>query len=86
MAPSLPPPEEWPIITKRKFSFKVYGDELMWWVVLPYIWHLAPAPHTRVDVNLPVTGQLFSGETFEGTCTLVVFTEKPELDDPIPPP
>jgi hypothetical protein len=80
------PIEDWPKIAKKTFKFKVYGAELMYWVVLPEIWHMAYPPHTRVDVEIPVTGQFYSGEAFEGSCTLTVFTEKPEYDDPLPPP
>jgi hypothetical protein len=78
--------EDWPKTTRKTFRFKVHGDELMYWVVLPDIWHMAYPPHTRVDVDIPVEGQFDGGETFQGTCTLTVFTEKPEYDNPLPPP
>ena len=76
---------DWPKITKKSFSFKVDGWSLMYGVVLPQIWHMAPPPHTRVDIDITVTGELYSGEAFAGTFTLTVFTEKPELDNPPPP-
>jgi hypothetical protein len=86
MAPIVGESDEWPKITKNAFKFKVYGDELMYWVVLPYIWHMGYPPHTRVDIDILVEGQFYSGESFQGTCTLSVFTEKPEYDDPLLPP
>ncbi len=86
MAPVVGESDEWPKITKKTFKFKVYGDELMYWVVLPYVWHMGYPPHTRVDIDMLVEGQFYTGESFQGTCTLTVFTEKPEYDDPLPPP
>lgn len=77
---------DWPKIKKNFFAFKVDGEQLMYWIVLPQIWHMAPPPHTRVDIDVTVTGQLYNGEAFEGTFTLTIFTEKPEYDNPHPPP
>jgi hypothetical protein len=80
------PIEDWPKTTKKTFRFKVYGDDLMYWVVLPQIWHMGYPPHTRVDIDLLVDGQFDGGPAFQGTCTLTVFTERPEYDNPLPPP
>jgi len=76
---------DWPKIKKSFFAFKVDGWDLMYAIVLPQIWHMAYPPLTRVPIDITVTGQLYSGETFQGTFTLTVFTEKPELDNPPPP-
>lgn len=77
--------EDWPKITKKTFSFKVDGEELMNWVILPRIWHMAPDPRTWVDIDITVTGELYSGATFEGMFTMRVRTENPEPNSPAPP-
>jgi hypothetical protein len=77
---------DWPKVKRTFFAFKVDGEQLMYWVVYPRVWHMQPLPHTRVDIDLTVTGSLYTSETFEGTFTLTVFTLKPELNNPHPPP
>lgn len=79
---------EWPKIGRNFYKFMVEGEPLMYWVILPYIWHMVPDPHTRVDFDITVEGKFYSGEAFEGFFELTVFTEKPELDpnNPEPPP
>jgi len=67
--------EGWPKIKKKYFKFKVDGEYLMSWVVLPRIWHMAPPPATWVDVDITVTGELYDGTPFEGSFTLMVRTE-----------
>jgi hypothetical protein len=76
--------EGWPKIKKNDFKFKVDGHQLVYWVILPEIWHMAPAPATWVDIEITVTGQLYDGTSFEGTFTLPVRTE--DTDPPPPPP
>jgi len=75
--------EDWPKIKKRYFAFKVDGALMMYWVVMPRIWHMAPPPATWVDIDITVTGQLYDGTPFEGTFTLKVRTES---NNPYPPP
>lgn len=77
---------DWPKITNKFFAFKIDGEELMYWVILPQLWHMAPPPRTWVDIDITVTGQLYSGEAFEDTFTLRVRTENPENPEPPPPP
>lgn len=77
---------DWPKVKKNFFLFKVDGEQLMYLIVLPQIWHMQISPHTRVDIDVTVTGQLYGGEEFDGTFTLTIFTEKPEYDNPHPPP
>lgn len=86
MATQVEESDEWPKIAKNSFKFKVEGDPLMYWVVLPYIWHMGFPPHTRVPIDVTVEGQFYNGQEFQGTFTLTVFTEKPELDPNNPPP
>mgnify|MGYP001083486073 FL=1 len=75
--------EGWPKIKKNYFKFKVDGEQLLYWVVLPRIWHMAPPPATWVDIDIAVTGQLYDETPFEGTFTLLVRTESL---NPGPPP
>ncbi len=75
-----------PNITDKHFKFDVIGAQLMDWIVLPQIWHMSPDPHTRVPIDVTVTGQFYDSEAFEGTFTLTVFTEKEELDPNNPQP
>ena len=67
--------EGWPKIKKNYFKFKVDGEQLMYWVVLPQIWHMTPPPATWVDVDITVTGELYDGTPFEGSFTLMLRTE-----------
>ncbi len=76
--------EGWPKIKKNYFKFKVDGQQLVYWVILPQIWHMAPAPATWVDIDLTVTGELYDGTPFQGTFTLPIRTE--DTDPPPPPP
>lgn len=78
--------EGWPKIKKNFFKFKVDGEFMMNWVVLPRIWHMAPAPATWVDIDITVTGALYDGTAFEGTFTLLVRTEANDNSHGIPPP
>jgi hypothetical protein len=79
------PVPDWPKTTNKFFAFKVDGYQLMYWVVLPQIWHMGVPPKTWVDIDVTVTGQLYSSEAFEGTFTLRVRTENPE-NPALPPP
>jgi hypothetical protein len=81
------PVPDWPKITKKFFAFKIDGEQLMWWVILPEIWHGYP-PKTWVDIDITVTGQLYEeagGEAFEGSFTMRVRTETPPNEEPPPP-
>jgi hypothetical protein len=82
------PVPDWPKITKKFFAFKINGVELMDWVIWPHIWHITPPPQpkTWVDIDITVTGELYSGEAFQGTFTMRVRTENPENPEPPPPP
>ena len=65
----------WPKITKNFFAFKVDGSELLNFVILQKIGHMAPQPGTKVNVPITVTGQYTDGTDFQGTFDLVVLTE-----------
>jgi len=75
---------DWPKIKKKFFAFKVDGSSLMYYVVLPEIWHMTPPPGAKVDIDVTVTGQLYDETPFEGTFTLTVMTE--HASPPPPPP
>ena len=74
---------DWPKIKKNFFAFKIDGSSLMYYIVLPEIWHMAPPPGAKVDIDVTVTGQLYDATPFEGTFTLTVMTEHAS---PPPPP
>ncbi len=76
--------EGWPKIKRNYFKFKVDGQQLVYWCILPQIWHMAPAPATWVDIDITITGQLYDGTPFQGTVTLPIRTE--DTDPPPPPP
>jgi hypothetical protein len=78
--------EGWPKIKKNYFKFKVDGESLMNWVVLPEIWHMTPPPATWVEVDIAVTGTLYDGTPFEGSFTLMVRTEPNDNSHGIIPP
>ena len=76
---------DWPKVKKNFFAFKIDGNQLMSYVILPLIWHMSPGPGVKVDIDVTVTGQLYDGMTsFEGTFTLTVITE--HASPPPPPP
>jgi len=75
---------DYPQIKKKFFAFKVIGEQLINWVVLPRIWHMAPAPGTKVDIDVTVTGQFYDGVPFEATFTLTVMTEHTNPPPPSP--
>ncbi|MGD8505675.1 MAG: hypothetical protein PVF15_03315 [Candidatus Bathyarchaeota archaeon] len=78
------PIPDWPKVTKRSFSFKVDGTALLNWVILPKIWHMAPAPGSKVDVTFTVTGEFYDSTPFYATCEITVMTE--HASPPPPPP
>jgi len=78
------PKTNWPKIQKKSFTFKVDGWCLINGVVKPRICHMAPPPGTKIDIEIPVTGQLYSGRAFQGVFTLTVMTEHKENHPAIP--
>jgi hypothetical protein len=78
--------EGWPKIKKNYFKFNVDGGSLMYWVILPEIWHMAPGPAEWVNIDITVTGELYDGTPFEGTFTLRVRTEDNDNNNGVPPP
>jgi len=78
------PKTNWPKIQKNSFAFKIDGEQLINWVVKPRICHMAPPPGTKVDIEISVTGQFYSGIAFQGVFTLTVMTEHKENHPAIP--
>jgi hypothetical protein len=77
---------DWPKIKKTFFAFKIDGNQLMYWVILPYIWHTGVPPKTWVDIDMTVTGELYDGPSFEGAFTMRVRTESNDNSHGVPPP
>ena len=69
------PKTNWPKIKKNFFAFTIDGWCMINWIVTPRIWHMQPPPGTKVDIEISVTGQLYSGKAFQGVLTLTVMTE-----------
>jgi len=75
---------DWPKVKRNFFAFKADGSKVMMWIVNPAIWHMAPGPGERVDIDVTVTGQLNGGPSFEGTFTFRVMTEHNDNNNGIP--
>jgi len=78
------PKTNWPKTQKESFEFKVDGWCLINGVVKPRICHMAPPPGTKIDIEIPVTGQLYSGSAFQAIFTLTVMTEHKEDHPALP--
>ena len=76
----------WPKIKKKYFKFKVDGEELWSWVILPLMNPNGYPPATWVPIDITVTGMIYDGPEFAGTFTLMVRTEDHDNGLGIPPP
>lgn len=64
---------DWPKVKRNFFAFKVDGPALTN-IIWGKVWHIAPPPGSKVDVDITVTGQFYDTTAFQGTCQVTFMT------------